>query len=394
MGRAVARSDTYEISSSASRPWDEHDTSDYVDRIDLQHMPGGPSRQLTWAEIQKAIGSRALEHNGVIKVATAAGVATLKSLLTDSLTTDVIWSGADTTGPDWTISVGETLLRQHLHDRYGLNRQRGIGHSRDSPFILIFAGSQRGEEFGYDDGWNSDGTYRYTGEGQVGDQKFSDGNLAVRDHLNNGKNLRLFEVRGTSATYVGQFQVANPPFEITDAIDRDLNNRSIIQFRLSPIGDFYAPREPLLRPSPRPTHAFIALEANLVESYTAHLAGEPVERRRVEAELVKRYSDWLIQRGHSVGRNIITPPGESKPLYSDLYDHEAQELVEAKGSSSRESVRMALGQILDYSRRVDHRSKALLLPTEPRSDLIALLLQYDVSCIWQTTEGGFERIDS
>lgn len=35
--------------------------------------------------------------------------------------------------------------------------------------------------------------FSYTGEGQLGDMKFSKGNLALRDHIQNGKRVFLFE---------------------------------------------------------------------------------------------------------------------------------------------------------------------------------------------------------
>lgn len=60
---------------------------------------------------------------------------------------------------------------------------------------------------GYTDGWNADGTYIYTGEGQRGDQTMRRGNLAILDHGTQGKRLRLFE--GTSGgliTYLGEFE--------------------------------------------------------------------------------------------------------------------------------------------------------------------------------------------
>ena len=52
---------------------------------------------------------------------------------------------------------------------------------------------------------------------------------------------------------------------------------------------------------------------------------------------------------------------------------------------------MAIGQLADYSRFVEHWSRAVLLPSEPRTDLIALLLDLDIACIWEAGEGWFQR---
>lgn len=49
-----------------------------------------------------------------------------------------------------------------------------------------------GEAFGYRDGWDISGVFRYTGEGQLGDMAFTGGNQAVRDHAAEGKDLLLF----------------------------------------------------------------------------------------------------------------------------------------------------------------------------------------------------------
>lgn len=46
------------------------------------------------------------------------------------------------------------------------------------------------------DGWDNPSVFSYTGEGQVGDMRFIAGNLALRDHLENGKRVFLFESEG------------------------------------------------------------------------------------------------------------------------------------------------------------------------------------------------------
>lgn len=41
--------------------------------------------------------------------------------------------------------------------------------------------------------WENDNVFSYTGEGQSGDMEFTRGNLALRDHLTEGKRIFLFE---------------------------------------------------------------------------------------------------------------------------------------------------------------------------------------------------------
>src|SRR6476659_5250569 len=82
--------------------------------------------------------------------------------------------------------------RSTIHDQYGGTRQGGISPSAGHPYIFIFSG-KTGAQYGYADAWDNPDIFTYTGEGQVGDMRFAKGNLALRDHLNNGKRVFLFE---------------------------------------------------------------------------------------------------------------------------------------------------------------------------------------------------------
>jgi hypothetical protein len=68
--------------------------------------------------------------------------------------------------------------------------QGGISTPSKHDFIILFT-SAMGEQYGYKDGWNEQGLY--TGEGQQGDMAFIRGNLAIRDHVENGKALHLLK---------------------------------------------------------------------------------------------------------------------------------------------------------------------------------------------------------
>jgi 5-methylcytosine-specific restriction enzyme A len=82
--------------------------------------------------------------------------------------------------------------RTEIHHVYGGNWQSGISPSANHPYIFIFSGKS-GYQHGYEDGWDNPNVFSYTGEGQAGDMKFTKGNLALRDHLLNGKRVFLFE---------------------------------------------------------------------------------------------------------------------------------------------------------------------------------------------------------
>ncbi len=82
--------------------------------------------------------------------------------------------------------------RAEIHAVYGGNWQSGICPSASYPYIFIFSGKS-GKQHGYEDGWDNPNVFSYTGEGQKGDMNFTKGNLALRDHLINGKRVFLFE---------------------------------------------------------------------------------------------------------------------------------------------------------------------------------------------------------
>ncbi|MES2777629.1 MAG: HNH endonuclease [Bacteroidota bacterium] len=85
--------------------------------------------------------------------------------------------------------------RTDIHLKYGGNWQSGITPSASHPYIFIFSG-KTGEQHGYKDGWDNPNVFSYTGEGQLGDMRFIKGNLALREHINRGKRVFLFESEG------------------------------------------------------------------------------------------------------------------------------------------------------------------------------------------------------
>ena len=65
-----------------------------------------------------------------------------------------------------------------------------------------------GHQHGYKDGWDNANVFSYTGEGQTGDMSFTKGNLALRNHLENGKRVFLFEADERSyVKYISEVEV-------------------------------------------------------------------------------------------------------------------------------------------------------------------------------------------
>ena len=104
------------------------------------------------------------------------------------------------------------------------------------------------------------------------------------------------------------------------------------------------------------------------------------------------YIDHLNGLGHQVTRHRYPLYGSGPGLVCDLVDETDLVLYEAKGDVRRSSVRMAIGQLLDYRRfEPPSMSLAILLPREPAQDIIDLVHSVPASAVWRTKD-GFESI--
>ena len=106
-----------------------------------------------------------------------------------------------------------------------------------------------------------------------------------------------------------------------------------------------------------------------------------------EAQLVSRFQTFLESHGHIVKRYRITTPAGA--LYTDLADTTNEVLYEAKADADRMSVRLALGQVLDYGRYVQGTKLAVLLPGMPSADLVELLKNYLIGCVVESGPAEF-----
>ncbi|HEY4997381.1 MAG TPA: hypothetical protein VII03_05245 [Solirubrobacteraceae bacterium] len=286
----------------------------------------------------------------------------------------------------WALQPGDAVERRTLQARYGGRTLGGIGPSRSSPNVLVFSEPAAGEPHGHFDGWRADGCFHYTGEGQHGDQEMRSGNAAIRNHAAAGRTLRLFLGARGRVVYEGEFALAEDrPWYTTDAPEpRSGEIRSVIVFRMKPLNTGPKPGS-----SPLDLVAGVGVEDVAVEERWTEMAfvspsHEPCEAERREQQLLLDFRDHLLAKGHAVSRVKIVPEGEAKPLFSDLIDRTSGTLYEAKGSVERGSIRMAIGQLLDYSRFVEPRPRlAVLLPSRPRPDLAELLRSVKIDFVWR-----------
>jgi len=132
-----------------------------------------------------------------------------------------------------TFEIGRTYnRRQDIHAKYGGQQQGGIITPSQHPLIFAITGIS-GRQHGYEDHWEDDGSFRYFGEGQIGDMKWERGNNAIRDHAAGGKELLIFEAVKSGLQYRGPFNCGGYSYQL--APDREDNPRQAIVFHLIPL---------------------------------------------------------------------------------------------------------------------------------------------------------------
>lgn len=106
-----------------------------------------------------------------------------------------------------------------------------------------------------------------------------------------------------------------------------------------------------------------------------------IRAKKEEAVLLIAYQRWLKKRGRSL---VTTRHGR---LQCDAFEAETRNLIEAKTSIRREHIRMAVGQLLDYSFQIEKKfpktHMAILLPQKPPPSSVSWLHRYKVSLIWR-----------
>ncbi|MFI7148194.1 restriction endonuclease [Nonomuraea sp. NPDC050022] len=288
---------------------------------------------------------------------------------------------------EWALRPNQQIERKKLHEDFGGRTQGGIGPSSRTPNVFVFTDPIAGEKHGYFDGWMPDGLFHYSGEGQYGDQRMVSGNASILNHKQEGRALRVFQGARGTVTYLGKFEVdEKDPWYEADAPETGGGPlRRVIVFRLRPIDATSQPPQTSLARLLETTKDQVEelpLERQLTERTFVNPAREVYEAERKEASLVQALADHLRGQGHAVNRHQILPHGETRPLFTDLFDRDLGLLVEAKGSVTRENVRMAIGQLTDYGRFLPDATRAILLPTEPRSDLIKLAHSQNIVILW------------
>jgi hypothetical protein len=295
--------------------------------------------------------------------------------------------------PTWELQPGASIQRVAMQEDLGGSRQGGIAPSRQSPNVFVFSDPVAGEQHGYYDGWLGDGCFHYTGEGQRGDQVMKAGNAAILNHRAEGRALRVFMGARGTVTYLDEFEIDDAePFYRADAHETDDGPlREVLVFRLRPKSiEPLEPTSKLADVLTGPSRKDVPIEQQHTEKAYVSPASEPYESDRREQRLVLALEAHLRGLGHKVVRQQLLPPGEARPLLTDLFDATTGTLVEAKGTVERGAIRMAIGQLADYKRFFGEGQPnhlAVLLPAEPRQDLCDLLFSQEIDLIYPTGSG-------
>lgn len=272
----------------------------------------------------------------------------------------------------------------------------GIEPSAKSPNVLIFTYPNRANEHGYNfDEELEDGSFKYTGDGQEGDQDPDfGGNKAILEHRKKGRALRLFEEsdQKTFVRYIGEFELADSEPEVNRAPDKNGQERNVLVFHLVPVGR----TKPLTRKIKKQVSASVSrqrAERNVGESHQRTISAATTTATRQEGQLQKRYEDYLRGKGLDIDTLMITIPESNAPLRVDLVDFTNKKIIEAKAGITRGYVREAIGQVLDYVyqlKRINGEvwQPVILLPGKPTEDLEKLIQSLGIELEYEP-ESGF-----
>jgi len=145
-------------------------------------------------------------------------------------------------------------------------------------------------------------------------------------------------------------------------------------------------------PAPPPVTTEVGVEAHNTETF--EVSGQTTRTAlRREQPLVLAYKVWMEARGSTIVRFRFRPPSTPAHLYNDIFDKTRGNLIEGKADASRPSIRMAIGQLMDYRRFAPPGARlAVLTERRPQPDLEALLTSLGIGCIWRDG-GNFEDND-
>jgi hypothetical protein len=301
---------------------------------------------------------------------------------------------------------GQEVTKAAVHKALGGSDQHAMTSCLSRSAFLIFYDPKSGRKFGYDlwEGEQADGTISYTGQGVKGDQKMRGPNLGLIRAAQENAPIHFFRrpelgvkrVKGNPYTYVGRVLLGDPMFQVQVAPDEDGRNRKVFVFKLVPVGhaDFVVT-------SLGDENGAIRCEFH--ESPELPEVAQPRGNLRLptaieleENKLQNRFRKFLADRGETPETVDIRLPNVKGSVRPDFVLRERGIVIEVKPTISREHVRLAIGQVLDYAHllKLDGKnySPAILLPAKPKADLISLTESVGIRLIVESPPSEFEFV--
>lgn len=284
---------------------------------------------------------------------------------------------------DFSANIGDIIDRSAIHAVYGGRTQSRISPAGDARYLFLFIDPIGEEAAGCPSGMAADGCLHVAGEGLSRDQVMKSGNLSLLRHAEEGKALHvLTKVEKGRFRYVGRFRIApGTPFYRVDMPSETSPDviRDGIVFRLQPEGPVGAiPKSVLVSlPGSDPVQKTAAETLTLPDGKAS----------RLDVALAASYALWMARLGFDLRAMSVTPDDEYQAIKVPVYDEGSGHVYCPCASSSRAAVRNAVGEAMDLKRVTGAGEATLLLPSEPREDVMRLVEYAGLGVDWPRDNG-------
>ncbi len=120
-----------------------------------------------------------------------------------------------------------------------------------------------------------------------------------------------------------------------------------------------------------------------------HMEAQDIKVKKPEARLLQGYRKWLQQQDRKLSKVFY------QKLRCDAFEQERRNLIEAKSSTNREHIRMAVGELLDYAyqgrKKFHNPHLAILLPNEPDAEAVEWLGPLNINLIWRKSRAFLDN---
>jgi len=146
----------------------------------------------------------------------------------------------------------------------------------------------------------------------------------------------------------------------------------------------------LTTPGRAPIAASVAIAApqNRQLDYVRQTPAAIKIAKAAESQLLYEYGLWLKRQDRTLSSAIYGR------LRCDAYEKVTCNLIEAKSATTREHIRMAVGQLRDYAfqgrQEFPNPNKAILLPHKPGPDILEWLAAEQIAVIWRKGKDFFD----